>query len=57
MPGTKVKEVTIENCDEKIAGAWKRLKDDPKADAAECRTEINIWLDARLILMRQRKTK
>lgn len=56
MP-TKTKEATIENCDEKISLAWRRLRDDPKADPVECRSEIDVWLDARLILMRQRNKK
>ena len=55
MPETKLKEATIPNCDQKIAAAWKRLSDDPKADPDECREEINLWLDARLLLLRKTK--
>lgn len=54
MSETKTPPATIADCDRKIIKAWRSLRDDPKADAEDCRRAIDIWLDARLILMRRR---
>jgi hypothetical protein len=53
---TKTPPATIADCDRKIFKAWRALRDDPKADAEDCRRAIDVWLDARLILMRRRDT-
>lgn len=52
---TKTKPpASIEDCDNAIRKVWIALKNDPKADPDDCRSAIDTWLDARLILMKRR---
>lgn len=55
---TKTKPpATIEDCDNAIRKVWNALREDPKADPTDCRSAIDMWLDARLILMKRRTAR
>jgi hypothetical protein len=45
-------ELTIEDCDEKVAQAWDKLKTDTNTPPDQYTTEIDRWLDQRLHLMK-----
>lgn len=55
MPETKIKPPTIADCDRYVLESWEELQTNPKADKDECRQKIDLWLDARLLLMQKRK--
>ena len=57
MPALREGKLDIEECDRQIKLEWKKMRHDPKADPDQCRVQIDIWLDARLQLMRKAKAK
>lgn len=58
-PATKAtkKPTTLRDCDRNINGYWRLIRDDPNADAGKCREQIDLWLDARLVIMRHGVTE
>lgn len=53
MVAVETHKPTVKECDRHLRVWWRRMSD-PHYDRAECRHQLDYWLDVRLSLTRDR---